>query len=191
MDKKTPISKKTMSLMSDFFTQFKIRSMKIDKGLGVTNSIEISDINFQFIEDRADESLDYSVEFKLQQESADICQCLKAIITEPEFSVELTSLSNRTGAEILNNKLQTFIELIRERIKSVQKEQIVQNISYVGNTFILNNSTKFKVLSDEGEGRLNIEILTKDLPLDALLTASGLLDGLYLGSIKLIESDCN
>ena len=177
--------------MSDFFTQFKIRSMKIDKGLGVTNSIEISDINFQFIEDRADESLDYSVEFKLQQESADICQYLKAIITEPEFSVELTSLSNRTDAEILNNKLQTFIELIRERIKSAQKEQIVQNISYVGNTFILNNSTKFKVLSDEGEGRLNIEILTKDQPLDALLTASGLLDGLYLGSIKLIESDCN
>ena len=177
--------------MSDFFTQFKILSMKIDKGLGVTNSIEISDINFQFIEDRAEESLDYSVEFKLQQESADICQYLKAIITEPEFSVELTSLSNRTDAEILNNKLQTFIELIRERIKSAQKEQIVQNISYVGNTFILNNSTKFKVLSDEGEGRLNIEILTKDLPLDALLTASGLLDGLYLGSIKLIESDCN
>ena len=93
------------------------------------------------------------------------------------------------NAEQVNNKLRSFIEIIRDRVKSAQKEQSVQNITYVGNTFILNNSTKFKVLSDEGEGRLKIEVLTKDKPLDALLTASGLLDGLYLGSIKLIDSD--
>jgi hypothetical protein len=34
---------------------------------------------------------------------------------------------------------------------------------------------------------LNIELLSTDKPLDAMLTASGLLDGLYLGSIKLVS----
>ncbi|MFT7460337.1 MAG: hypothetical protein ACI909_003025 [Planctomycetota bacterium] len=162
--------------------------MTIEKGVGITASIEISDIHFYFIEEQENRSRDYSVEFKLQQECADISQYLKVINTEPEFTVELSQLSDNTDTDVLNNKLQIFIELIRDRIKSAQKEQTVQNISYVGNTFILNNSTKFKVLSDEGDGRLNIEILTKDLPLDALLTASGLLDGLYLGSIKLLET---
>lgn len=184
-------NEKTLALTSDFFRRFGIRSVTIKKGLGITKNIEISDINLLFVEEREHQNPDYSVQFKLQKECADISQYLVSINTEPEFSIELSKQSEKINAELLNDKLQAFIGIIGDRVKSAQKEQKVQNISYVGNTFILNNSTKFKVLSDEGEGRLNIEVLTKDLPLDAKLTASGLLDGLYLGFIKLVESELN
>ncbi len=189
MNNPTNLNENIQSLVADFFERYEIRSISIEKGLGITNSTEISDINMLFIKEQTDQSLDYSVEFKLQRECADISQYIKAINTGPEFTIELTQGANNIDPQVLNDKLQNFIEAIRDRVKSALKEQTVQNISYVGNTFILNNSTKFKVLSDEGEGRLNIEVLTKDKPLDALLTASGLLDGLYLGSIKLVELD--
>ena len=189
MNNPANLNENRQSMVSDFFERYEIRSISIEKGLGITNSTEISDINMLFIKEQTDQSLDYSVEFKLQRECADISQYIKAINTGPEFTIELTQGANNIDPQVLNDKLQNFIEAIRDRVKSALKEQTVQNISYVGNTFILNNSTKFKVLSDEGEGRLNIEVLTKDKPLDALLTASGLLDGLYLGSIKLVESD--
>jgi hypothetical protein len=187
MGNSTILNEKTQSLIEDLFKRYQIRSVTIEKGLGITNSTEISDINLMFIKEQEDQSLDYPVQFKLQRECADISQYLKAINTKPAFTIELSQESEKLNAELMNSKLRSFIEVIRDRVKSAQKEQSVQNITYVGNTFILNNSTKFKVLSDEGEGRLNIEILTKDKPLDAKLTASGLLDGLYLGSIKLVE----
>ncbi len=182
------INEKTRTLISDLFRRFDIRSMSVNKGSGITKQSEISDINLMFIKDEKDESLDYSVKFKLQHECADIWQFLKAITAEPEFSIELTQQSEKLDGKIVNDKLKSLIDIIRDRVKSAQKEQSVQNISYVGNTFILNNSTKFKVLSDEGEGRLNIEVITEGTHLDAKLTASGLLDGLYLGSIKLLDS---
>lgn len=189
MNNTTILSEYTRSLTSDFFRRFEIRSMTIKKGLGITNSTEISDITLMFIKEQENKSLDYSVQFKLQKECADICQFLESINTEPEFSIELSQQSEKINTKLLSDKLQAFIGIIGDRVKSAQKEQKVQNISYVGNTFTLNNSTKFKVLSDEGEGQLNIEVLTKDLPLNAKLTASGLLDGLYLGFIKLVSSD--
>ena len=189
MNNPTNLNENIQSLVSDFFERYEIRSISIEKGLGITNSTEISDINLLFITEQDDPGSNYTVEFKLQRECADISQTIKAIHTEPEFSIELTPQSDNINPEELNEKLRSFIDTIRDRVISALKEQTVQNISYVGNTFILNNSTRFKVLSDEGEGRLNIEVLTLDKPLDALLTASGLLDGLYSGSIKLVESD--
>ena len=186
MNNSTILSAKTTSLIADFLKRYEIRSMQIERGLGITNSTEISDINIMFIKDEDDESLDYSVQFKLQSNCADIFNYLKAIEARTEPDVELNLQLTPKDSETVNSKLQSFIDLIRERVISAQKEEKVQNIAFVGNTFILNNSTTFKVLSDEGEGRLNIELLSTDKPLDAMLTASGLLDGLYLGSIKLV-----
>ena len=185
---KNIIDEKTLTQASDYFSRNELRSLTIKRGLGITKNTEISDIDIIFIKDKEDEKLDYSVKFKLQTECADIFHFVRAINTSPTFSIELTKETKKMQAELVNEKLLSLIEIIRDRVKSAQKEQKVQNISFVGNTFILNNSTKFKVLSDDGEGRLNIEILTRDMPMDALLTASGLLDGLYLGSIKLAES---
>ena len=181
------INKNTEELLSRFFRRYDIRSLEVRKGLGITNLTEISDITMHLVKDRSNPEEDYLVEFKLQRECADIHLYLESIQTEPAFDIKLAAV-DESLAQALDEQLLAFIELIRERVKSALKEQQVQNITYVGNTFILNNSTRFKVLSDEGEGRLNIEVLTKDKPLDAMLTASGLLDGLYLGSIKLVES---
>jgi hypothetical protein len=189
MKNPTILNAKTTSLIADFLKRYEIRSMHIDRGLGITNSTEISNINIMFIKVEADESLDYSVQFKLQSCCADSFQYLKSIKAGAEPGIELNSRLTTKDSETVNYKLQSFIDLIRERVISAQKEEKVQNISYVGNIFILNNSTKFKVLSDEGEGRLNIELLSTDKPLDAMLTASGLLDGLYLGSIKLVREE--
>ncbi len=187
MSTKNIIDEKKLTLAADYFSRNELRSLTIKRGLGITKNTEISDIDIMFIKDKEDEKLDYSVKFKLQTECADIFHFVRTINTRPTFSIELTKEAEKMQIELVNEKLLSLIEIIRDRVKSAQKEQKVQNISYVGNTFILNNSTKFKVLSDDGEGRLNIEILTRDMPMDALLTASGLLDGLYLGSIKLAE----
>ena len=186
MNKPAVLNKRTQLLAADFLQRFEIRSITIAKGVGITKSAEISDISIFLIKQQDDKNLDYCVEFKLQNEGADICQYLVAVTTIPEFSITLTQQCQDMCKDIVNDKICGFVDIIRERVKSTLKEQKVQDITFVGNTFILNNSTKFKVLSDEGEGRLNIEVLTKDLPLDAKLTASGLLDSLYLGSIKLI-----
>ncbi|MBT7953226.1 MAG: hypothetical protein HN764_16475 [Gammaproteobacteria bacterium] len=188
MTKQSILNEKTLTIVSDYFGRNELRSMTIKKGMGITKNTEISDVDLIFIKDQENQDLDYSVKFKLQTVCADLFRYIKAINTSPGFSVELADGSENIKEDILNDKLMALIEIIRDRVKSAQKEQKVQSISFVGNTFILNNSTKFKVLSDDGEGRLNIEILSKDLPMDALLTASGLLDGLYLGSIKLAES---
>jgi len=182
-------NKSMQSLVYDFISRFKIRSMTIAKGMGIGDSKEISDICIFFIKQQENNNLDYCVQFKLQNECADINQYIKAIHTVPEFSIELTQQCRQLNTGRVNDRLQAFIRIIRERVKSAQKEQEVQDINFVGNTFILNNATKFKVLSDEGDGRLHIEVLTRDFPLDAKLNASGLLDGLYLGSIKLVDSD--
>ncbi|NKB37137.1 MAG: hypothetical protein GKR93_08180 [Gammaproteobacteria bacterium] len=188
MQNEVKLDEETTEVISRFFRRYEIRSLAVSKGLGITNQTEISDITMHLINDAAKPESDYLVEFKLQRECADIHHYLKSIQSEPTFSIELDSALSKKESQSIKEKLNSFVDLIRERVKSALKEQQVQNITYVGNTFILNNSTKFKVLSDEGEGRLNIEVLTKDKPLDALLTASGLLDGLYLGSIKLAES---
>ena len=187
MANRLKVDKDTEELLERFFRRYDIRSLQVSKGLGITNLTEISDISMHLIKDRSNPNDDYLVEFKLQRDCADMHLYLESIETEPSFSVKLAA-TDESMSQALGEKLTSFIELIRERVKSALKEQQVQNITYVGNTFILNNSTKFKVLSDEGEGRLNIEVLTKDKPLDAMLTASGLLDGLYLGSIKLVEN---
>ncbi len=182
------LNEQTISLTTNYLSRNEIRSITVKRGSGITKSTEISNIDIIFIKDKNDISLDYSVKFKLQTDCADIFHYVIAINTSPVFNIELTEESKAISADIVNEKVLSLIDIIRDRVKSAQKEQKVQNISYVGNTFVLNNSTKFKVLSDDGEGRLNIEILTRDLPMDALLTASGLLDGLYLGSIKLADS---
>ena len=188
MGEKGILDEKIKSVVSDYLVRNEIRSIWIKRGVGITKNREISDIDIIFIKDKNDQSQDYSVKFKLQTECSDICRYIKSIVTTPSFAIEPAEDREKIQFEQLNMKILSLIEVILERVKSAQKEQKVQNISYIGNTFVLNNSIKFKALSDDGDGRLNIEVLTKDLPMDALLTASGLLDGLYLGSIKLGES---
>ena len=187
LSNKEIVSAETRGLIESFFRRNEIRSLTVERDEGITSSIEISNINILLERDAREQDSEYVVDFKLQFESSDIFRYLKSISIEPGTSVELTGEAQDMDADYVNLQVREFLENINERVKSARKEEKVQNIKYVGNTFILNNATVFKVLSDEGEGRLNIEVLSEVQPMDAVLTASGLLDGLYLGSIKLVE----
>ena len=187
MNNKEIITADTQQLVTSFFRRNEIRSLEVEQGEGITAGIEISNVNLMLIKEHDRPDLDYMVDFKLQSESSDIFRYLKAIHTEPETSIDLAEDTGQSDDQLVNQQLRDFIRNISDRVKSARKEETVQNIKYVGNTFILNNATVFKVLSDEGEGRLTIEVLSEAQPMDAVLTASGLLDGLYLGSIKLVE----
>jgi hypothetical protein len=84
------------------------------------------------------------------------------------------------------DQLAAFFQRIATRLEKIQHEQSVQNITYLGNTFVLNNKTVFDVVGDE-DGRLSIEMHRAGERRPAMLLASALLDGLYDGSIKRID----
>ena len=185
-DKQQP-SNETLQMVESFCRRNEIRSLTVERDEGITSSTEISNINLTLVKDNDGDSSEYIVDFKLQYESSDIFRYLREISIGTRTSIQLTEEAERHEPGFIDQQLRDFIKNIVERVKSARKEETVQNIKYVGNTFILNNATVFKVLSDEGEGRLNIEVLSEVQPMDAVLTASGLLDGLYLGSIRLVE----
>lgn len=189
MNNKPSLHETTLRVVETFCRRYEIRSLKVEKGQGITGSVEISDVTLILLKDAENnDEQEHIIEFKLQRESAGIFRYLVSIATEPELRIELGEAATRLDEQALNGCVQDFIGVITPRVKSALKEERVQNIRYVGNTFVLNNSTVFRVLSDEGEGRLNIEVLSEGQPMDAVLTASGLLDGLYLGSIQLVEN---
>ena len=187
MNAKEIVSEETQGLIESFFRRNDIQSLSVDRDEGITSNIQISNINILLTRDDKDQDSEYIVDFKLQFESSDIYRYLKSISVDPQAKVELSNEAKGLEVDFINQQICDFLKNITERVKSARKEEKVQNIKYVGNTFILNNATVFKVLSDEGEGRLNIEVLSEVQPMDAVLTASGLLDGLYLGSIRLLE----
>jgi hypothetical protein len=80
--------------------------------------------------------------------------------------------------------LEDFFKSIDGRLQRIRHEEDVQNIEYLGNTFVLGGKTVFDVVADE-EGRLTIEMHKGDKRQQAMLLASSLLDGLYDGSIVL------
>jgi len=63
----------------------------------------------------------------------------------------------------------------------------VQTIAFLDNNFVLNGKTVFTVVEDV-EGRLGIELHKSDDRQPAVLLASSLLDGLYDGSIQMLDS---
>ena len=84
--------------------------------------------------------------------------------------------------EDLENKLSEFFSHIESRLDRIEHEERVQSITFLGNTFVLNNKTVFDVTEDV-DGRLTIEMYKGDKRQSAMLLASSLLDGLYDGSI--------
>ncbi len=146
----------------------------------------ISDVNIYCIND---EYGDYKVSFKLGDDCAEICQYLVSVNNQPDFTIQLSEQAQQCDESQLKSLFDQFMKLIKPRLKEAQKEQEIQSIEFIGNTFILNNHTTFRVLTDDGEGRLTIEILgsknDEQQPLN--LSSHGLLDSLYLGSIKVAQ----
>jgi len=146
----------------------------------------ISDINIYCINE---EYGDYKVSFKLGDDCAEICKYLIGVSSQPSFAIELSQQGHECDESQLKSLFDKFIKLIKPRLKEAQKEQEIQSIEFVGNTFILNNHTIFTVLTDDGEGRLTIDIIgsKNDEQQPLILSSHGLLDSLYLGSIKVAQ----
>jgi hypothetical protein len=121
----------------------------------------------------------YQVEFKLLGEQALLGDRVANI--SPDGVVTTVSGSS---ADDLEDELVAFFKNIESRLDRIEHEERVQGITFLGNTFVLNNKTVFDVVEDV-DGRLNIEMHRGDDRQTAMLLASSLLDGLYDGSIVL------
>jgi len=121
----------------------------------------------------------YQVEFKLPLRDTPAADGVLALVGSGEVEVQ----AGYAGSD--EDKLASFFAGIESRLEKIQHEQSVQNITYLGNTFVLNNKTVFDVVADE-DGRLTIEMHRGEERQAAMLLASSLLDGLYDGSITLV-----
>lgn len=175
-------------LISSFFEDYEIKTLEISEAMSLAGDT-VSEVKILFINDNDESSRDYSVKFKLLDESKDIHRYISKFLPEPNLSIEISKQADELSEQDLDALIRKFLQDITTRVKKIRKEESVQSITYVGNTFTLYKTTTFKVLSDDGEGRLEIEILSKDKGLqEASMTSHSLLDGLYLGSIELVKN---
>lgn len=187
MTNATTLNTLTESMVSKFLDTNEVQSISIAPNVNFNGGRQISDVILVGNQEVEGVAEDCQVSFKLQDEGADLCQYLKNITAKPTLSLELTDDGSELDEEQLDKLVQKFLKLIKTRVEKAKQEQDVQSIRFVGNTFVLNKSTTFKVLSDDGDGRLNIEILGGDGLQDVMMSAHGLLDGLYTGFIELVE----
>ena len=121
----------------------------------------------------------YQVQFKLQGEQALLGEQVTDLLPDGVVTTDDKNVSSG-----LEDELSAFFKHIESRLDRIEHEERVQSITFLGNTFILNNKTVFDVIEDE-DGRLTIEMHRGDERQPAMLLASSLLDGLYDGSIVL------
>lgn len=121
----------------------------------------------------------YQVQFKLQGDLATLGKQVSAISIDGEITE-----ANGGSSAGLEEKLEGFFKSIESRLDRIEHEERVQGITFLGNTFVLDNKTVFDVVDDD-DGRLSIEMHRGSERKSAMLLASSLLDGLYDGSIIL------
>ena len=121
----------------------------------------------------------YQVQFKLLGEQALLGERVTGL--SPDGVV---ATHDGGSAADLEDALVVFFKNIESRLDRIEHEERVQSITFLGNTFVLNNKTVFDVVEDV-DGRLAIEMHKGDKRQSAMLLASSLLDGLYDGSIVL------
>jgi hypothetical protein len=119
------------------------------------------------------------VQFKLQGEAALLGERINSL--SADGSLELLPGAD---SQALEAELERFFRGVEGRLQRIVHEEEVQGITFLGNTFVLNNKTVFEVVEDV-DGRLTIEMHRGEERQSAMLLASSLLDGLYDGSIVL------
>lgn len=156
----------------DYFERYGLKSIRLTEVSGVVEAAEaVCDIVIDF-------NAGYRVHFKLPTVHTPASDGVSTLTAGGQVALH-------EGSKGVNEeRMAQFFSDIRTRLDKVLHEESVQNITYLGNTFILNNKTVFDVVADE-DGRLTIEMHRGDERRPAMLLASALLDGLYDGSIKL------
>lgn len=188
MSANTDLSPLIESLLKGYMKNYGIERISVRPILNFRNDHEISDITLDNRLVIKDEEQTYRVRFKLQEEGSDLYQYLRAIDSQPELQLEWTDLGLEQELSVRDKLIESFMALTKTRVEKARQEQEVQSIPFVGNTFVLNKSTTFRVLADDGDGRLDIEILSGEGLQEAMLSAHGLLDGLYTGFIQVAKA---
>ncbi len=186
MSNENMLNNPVQSMLTKFMESYDIQSIEVNKNLNFNHNKAVSDILVNSRSGSDGEAKDYSVRFKLQEQGADTYQFLRQI--GPGQQIQLGEQGELLEPKDRDQMIKDFLALIKVRVEKAKQEQDVQSIRFVGNTFVLNKATTFRVLSDDGDGRLNIEILSGEGLQEAMLSAHGLLDGLYTGFIELVES---
>lgn len=165
----------TSPVTRDYCQRYEIEHITLGLQSGVVASADkVCHLNLHFV-------AGYKVQFKLQGEQASLGERLLSL--RGDGSLECAA---GVDASSLEDELQVFFKSIEGRLIRIRHEEDVQNIEYLGNTFSLNGKTVFDVVADD-DGRLAIEMHKGDVKQPAMLLASSLLDGLYDGSIKLLD----
>jgi hypothetical protein len=158
----------------DYCRRYGVQSIRLGEVAGVVEGAEsVCDVVVDFDDG-------YRVRFKLPTVDTPAAVGVVELGGAGEVHVE------HGDADPPEELLSSFFQRIETRLEKIRHEQSVQNITYLGNTFVLNNKTVFDVVGDE-DGRLSIEMHRGGERQPAVLLASALLDGLYDGSIKLRE----
>lgn len=161
-------------LTRDYCQRYGLRTVRLAQSPGVVAGADaVCDVQLDFADDSR-------VQFKLPVSETPVAGGVVELGADGEVQVE----SGLPGAD--EAALGQFFQRIESRLQKIQHEQSVQNITYLGNTFVLNNKTVFDVVADE-DGRLTIAMHRGEERRTAMLLASALLDGLYDGSIKLFK----
>ncbi len=170
-----------------FIKKYNVKKISTQLGFGVDQSKQITDLQVNCLNDPQNPSSQYTVSFKLQGKDSDIGLYLNEINTVEGLTLDFKKEAESLTQQMLESYLEQFINVVSVRLTEAKKEQEIQSIVFVGNRFSLNNQTIFKVLSDDGDGKLAIEIEGETTAEDLKLSSHGLMDGLYMGSIKLVN----
>ncbi len=167
-------------LVTAFFRRHGIQSISLAQMDGITEAYRVCDLHIDFAGDDKHDA--YSAQFKLQGDEAGIGD----VIRKMRDTGELQLASKHSEQLSLDELLKSFFLRIESRVAKVRQEQSVQSVTFLGNSFRLNGKAVFTVVKDL-EGRLDIELHKGDERQAAVLLASSLLDGLYDGSIELLD----
>ncbi len=175
----------THSRVRDFFAKYQIRSIAISTGADISNAA-VSQVEISFYNESDHDASAYVVSFKLLGTASDSHCFLQSIgLRQSKLQVVVAQAGRDLGSNAMASKLRAFMTAIESRVAKIYREQSIMGIKPLGKTFVLNNKTRFKVIADNGEGQLSIELLDKDDEREASLAANDLLDGLYVGLISL------
>jgi len=172
----------TQELVAAFFRRHGIHAITLTPMSGVTVAHSVCDLGIEFAEDETHSA--YRAQFKLQGDEASIGDLVTHI--DANGRLQLTGSQGETPS--LHAVLESFLKAIETRVGKVRHEQSVQSVTFLGNRFMLNGKIEFTVVEDI-DGRLKIELHKGEDRQPAVLLASSLLDGLYDGSIQLLNSE--
>jgi len=172
----------TKKLVATFFRRHGIYAITLTPMSGITAAHSVCDLGIEFAADK--NHTDYRAQFKLQGDEASIGD----LVTHIDATGRLKLAESQSESSSLHAVLESFLKAIETRVAKVRHEQSVQSVTFLGNRFMLNGKIEFTVVEDV-EGRLKIELHKGEDRQPAVLLASSLLDGLYDGSIQLLNSE--